>query len=304
MHTRTQPFCDGNRDHKKNHVMQKFIYLFLFFAFVQSCKNEVQPPLPPNTIQIEGQDWKYSASCGLLQTAGFPSWTYIYVKVDGEDGSSLYLSLPDTAFEGSNVATGVAYYLASSVNSIQYQTDKSNSSGAVELLAIDTANKTLNLRINVTLHDTDHEIEIVSGDIQNISYNNVSGSMTYLDAAVEKNHQIWNISEYGADMIGGQVNWFFYSRDTPQGEQINFNIPWSAAIGSYQLTPADGKVIFFPEHSSLSSWKLKSGQINIEENDFCGGKMNGTFQAVFQTQDNAVPQIEFTNVRFGVSYAY
>lgn len=195
---------------------------------------------------------------------------------------------------------GAEYYFSSSVNSPYYQTDILNSYGEIELLAIDSLNKTLNLRIDIMLKDG---IAVKSGILQNIGYDNISAGMTYLEAELEKNQETWHISEYGADMYEGKVKWFFYS-SPPAGEQINFNIPWSAGTGVYQLTPADSTVIFFPENTSLSSWKLKSGQIQLETVDFCKGSMRGNFQAVFQTPDIAFPQIEFNDVRFEVRYDF
>ena len=307
--------CLISSSFQKTHAMQKLVFFLAPLIFGLGCKKDEKPPLPPNTIQIDGQNWAYSASCGLLRTAGFGS--DIYVKIDGEDGSSLYLVLPDIVIGaysvkestvsagGYNVRASVEYYLSPSLNSKFHQTDALNRWGTVELIALDIQSKTLDLRFDVALKDGSQEIEIASGILQNISYDNVAAFMTYLDASAEKNQVDWQISEYGADMYGGKVGWFFYNNtEDPRGQIINFNIPWCAKTGVYQLTPADGNLIFFPEHSPLFSWKLKSGQMQLEEVDFCVGRMRGKFQAIFETFDNAVPPIEFNDVQFEVRYDF
>jgi hypothetical protein len=42
--------------------------------------------------------------------------------------------------------------------------------------------------------------------------------------------------------------------------------------------------------------------MQLDEVDFCAGRMRGSFQAVFETFDNAVPPIEFNDVQFEVRY--
>jgi len=285
--------------------MQKLVFFLALLTFGLSCKKDEKPPLPPNTIQIDGQDWAYSASCGLLRTAGNPSWSDIYVKIDGENGSALFLgyNIPNSNEDSELTRHGaVYYYLLPELNSPHYRTDV-NHVGEIELLEIDSANKTISLRFRAILNQNGQKVEVASGMLQGIAYDTLSAVATYFSAAVEKNHQSWQFDEMGADMIGGQVNWFLHSKPN-YGEQINFNIPWCAQTGVYQLTPADGNVIFFPEHSPLFSWKLKSGQMQLDEVDFCSGRMRGKFQAVFETYDNAAPPIEFNDVRFEVRYNF
>jgi hypothetical protein len=297
----TQPFFALHRVHQKTHAMQKFVFSFILLVLAFGCKKDEKQPLPPNIIQIDGQDWAYSASCGLVQPTIHGS--EFQIKIDGSDGSFLVFSFSRTTQAMDSIGRTAIYYFSSShVNPLSYGTDASNI-GEVELLEIDSAKKTMSFQFEATLNKNGQKLEVRSGEIRDIAFEYGSPHVTKFTFMVEKNGEEWQFSEYSAGTTSGKMEFWGYSH-IENGSMLTISIPCTAHLGSHFLTSDDSNVIFFPEHTTLYSWKLVSGQINLEENDLCSGKMRGTFQGLFQTYDNAVPQIELANGKFEVSYAY
>ncbi len=281
--------------------MKKLFCCLTLAILVLACKkDEEQPPLPADTIELNGKQWDFNTPCSWLFRWGLTS--EYCLKINGADGSCLFVQfgLPYTALDSlpQTVVGSFHYYETSVFSAFKYGTD-ANYKGIVEILSIDTDTKKLNIRLEAELHGVDGKMQVASGELTDISYSALGG-YSALDVSAQKNNQEWNISERGHDEGYGRINWFIYHAFNE--DLLYFNIPWHTQPGNYALGQNLGDLVFILSYPPEQPWKLISGQLNLEENDFCEGRQVGHFNAVFARGDNNQATVEFNDVRFEIDY--
>jgi hypothetical protein len=284
--------------------MKKLFCCLTLAILVLACKkDEERQPLPADTIELDGKQWDFNTPCSWLFGWGSPLRYEYSLKINGADGSCLFIqfSLPSTALDSlpRTVVGGFHYYETSGFGAFKYGTTP-DYKGSVEILSIDTDTKKMAIRLEAELNGADGKMQVASGELKNISCRTF-GEYSAFDVSAQKNNQEFQISEMGFDEGRGYINWFFYTHDF-QGDLIFFKIPWHTQPGTYALGQNLGDLISLPSYPPEQPWKLISGQLNLEENDFCDGRQAGHFNAIFARGDNNQATVEFNDVRFEIDY--
>jgi len=284
----------------------KYTFVFLaLFAFSFGCD---KGSLPQESITLDNATWEYSQKSSLVQFAGTPYYRYVYIKIDGEDGSYLYLmlplqdldSFPSTPYEFNGKA---AYYPNSAT-----QTDiPLEGAATIQLLEVNANTQQLRLSFDAVVFEVINDGQdslakhFKSGDISAIDYKESNAFASALGYEFKMNQDVWHISERSIVMRYGQINWLFFNDEMfPETAYLGFNIPWGQALGTYQSTPTTSFPIYYGKGGK--PWILESGEITLEENNFRDAKQKGRFKAIFQHPDFPDQKFEVTEGRFEVSF--
>ncbi|MBC7776980.1 MAG: hypothetical protein H7246_16230 [Phycisphaerae bacterium] len=285
-------------------------YTFAFLAlliFSFGCDPSDTDTLPDETIELDNATWNYSQKYSLVQFGGTPARRDIHVKIDGEDGSYLYLTLPQEYLDSIpsmpyEVNGRVAYYSNSSIPIDVYL----DGPATIQLLGIDANTQQLQLAFDatvrgvVTVGHNNVEKHFRSGVIS-IDFKELKASATVIDFEIKRDQAVWHISEMGSHMTNGQVRWFYYSDEAiPEASGINLYIPWGQALGTFHIDSTMFSILYYEQGSK--SWTLESAELTVEENSFRDAKQKGSFKAVFHRPDFPDQKFEVTEGRFAVSF--
>lgn len=294
--------------------MRKITFISVLLLVVTSCSKErTVSSLDPNTIQIDGANWDVERSCVLFRRAGTPAWYNIMIKIEGTDGTALFISLPEKWDNGMNAAPGIypvenqdiaslrvsaTYYLSDAMNGAAFKTG--DPEGYVEIISVDPANQTINVKFDLSLYDKNGaKMNIRSGEMQQIGYQNKAAYSTFLSLSALRNDEAFQISEYGSDMVEGRTDWLMY--ENTHYYSLRFSIPWSAKPGVHVLSPSDSSVVQYAEGVG---YLLESATYNIEFIDFCDAKIRGTFHAIFRHPTDPAVTVEFKDGLFETNYDF
>lgn len=288
-------------------IMKNLCLLLLLLWGAIGCNPDGTPPPPGGAfIELDGQNWDYSNVFALIATAGTPGWQHGFVKIDGADGSFLYVYLPVQYLSAIPSAPytlngQLVYYSDGTVNSTIYE-----GQGPIEILAYDSTAHKISLRFNGTLTQgqSGQSIHVQSSDLEGIAFNVIAGGNTTLNYQVQKLQEDWHVSEPGADMILGRVDWFLLNRVLTPEEKLVFNIPWGLAPGTYNLTGPNSPMLKFYQGNPLAEWSLVSGKITLETNDFNNAKQRGTLEGVFKDPFNPSQTVELKAQLFETGFAF
>lgn len=275
-------------------------FLGILFLFI-GCRSNDNLPLPPNSIHISGTEWGYANSFALVRSAGTPSWRDIYVKLDGDDGSFIYVVVPATFLDSMpsfpyHVKGRVFYYTSSSINSQVFEGD-----GDVELVNMNPTAHELSLSFDAKLNSNGQSLNVESGPLSGIAYKDVFGTATGLNFNLQIDQIAWLPSEYGADMSGGQVDWFFVkSLNFPASDWFKFEIPWGIPAGTYPI----GSIVRFEQEFPINKWVAASGTVELLENSFSEARQKAIFSGVFYHPDTPTIKIVLQNGSFEVGFEY
>ena len=271
------------------------LFYALLLLLFSNCKPDHNlDPLPPNTVQVNGSDWQISNRCALMRKGYYPGWYNTTVRLEGSDGSSIYLSLPfrpiignsdfqpgtfplKTSYSDSMVAT-VTYCRSNAINHATFETDYPQSIGNVQLISVDVANHTITCQVDATLFTKNGEkLEIRSGELQAIPYTDREIEANEI-ISVNDNGTTFHAGEQGVWMEAAKVEWVMV--DPSRGILLEFSIPWNIEPGEYTLTSADGNLIKYTESlpGSYKSYSLESAKFNVEELDFCTSTIRVSFK--------------------------
>lgn len=287
--------------------MKHTFILLALFAFAFGCKTNDPDTLPQEIIKLDDANWEYSQKSSLIQVIETPERHDIYVKIDGADGSYLYLVLPWAYLNAlpslPQEYTGkAAYYPNSSV-----QTDfPFEGQATIQLLEIDGNQQQLRLAFDAIVYEkiSGGQDSIArhfeSGELSDIDFNEVKAIASTLDYEIKKDQTLWPVSEVVSHMHYGQLNWIFYNYDlSPESGLIGLNIPWGQALGTFQIDPSNNFPIGL---RTGKSWAMESAEITLEENNFLKAKQKGRFKAVFHDANFPDQKFEITDGRFEVNF--
>lgn len=280
----------------------------IFLAFLLpffGCHRTESDSLEPQIIEQNYAIWNYSQIYSLIRYGGSPTYRDIYIKIDGSDGSHLFLSLPQTFLDSippmPYEITGRASYYA--VAGSQYNLPFEGPA-TIQLLAIDPATKELQISFSAVVSNVGQTVEekhFESGVISDIEFKEVNAFASTINAEIKEGQVVWPISEIDASMVYGQVNWFYYIHDSIQdASAIYLTIPWGQPVGALQLQPGYPNLIHYEKGGRI--WDLISAQIILDENNFTEAKQKGRFSCIFRNPTLLTEKFEVTDAPFEVSF--
>ncbi|MBC7777323.1 MAG: hypothetical protein H7246_17955, partial [Phycisphaerae bacterium] len=233
----------------------KYTFVFLaLFAFSFGCdRSDIDCCLPKETIELDNIAWEFSHKSSLVQFAGSPYDRYIYVKMDGEDGSFLYLmlplqdldSFPSTPYEFKGKA---AYYPNSSV-----QTDNPLEGAAtIQLLEVNANTQQLRLAFDADVYEVINAGQdsvarhFNSGELSAIGFKEVNEFAGAIDFEIKMGQDLWQFGGINFGMHYGQISWLSFNNEVyPEQAYFGFIIPWGQALGTYQSDPTIGFPFYY-----------------------------------------------------------
>jgi len=266
---------------------------------VLGCQSNDNLPLSPDSIQISGNEWGYSSTFALVRLAGSPPWRDTYVKLDGDDGSFFYVVVPATFLDSLpsfpyHVKGRVFYYASSSINGQVFEGD-----GDIEMVNVNPIEHQISLSFEANLSSNGQSLIVQSGEISEIDYKEVFGAATNLKFNLQIDQNTWLPSEYGADMSGGQIDWFFMNNlNFPSSDWFRFEIPWGIPAGTYPI----GSIVRFEQEFPHNKWVAASGTVELLENSFPDARQKAIFSGVFYNPDTPTIKIVLQEGLFVVSF--
>lgn len=280
----------------------KLNWLFLgLFVFLMNCDRNEESR---ENIELDQANWEYSQKSSLILKGGTSEHHDIYIKIDGKDGSYLYLVVPN-AYLNSVPALPhdfngrAAYYPNSTV-----QTDVPfEGTATIQLLEMDALKQQFRLVFDAVVYEKiaagqDSVARHFSSDeISAIDFREVNTVASSSGFEIKKGQEIWNVSEIYTGMRFSQVNWNIFNNEVI-GEPSSFylTIPWSHALGTIQIDPANNSHIGYRIGNSF--WILESAELTLEENSFHDAKQKGRFKAVFHDPNFPDQKFQVTEGRF------
>jgi hypothetical protein len=293
--------------------------LLALIAFSFGCKPSDKDPMPKETIELDNVAWEYSQKFSLVRYTESPDYRDICIKIDGEDGSFLYLKLPQEYLDSIpsmpyEINGWAAYYLnASLLTSYPLASYPLEGRAKIQLLGLDPITHQLRLTFDAVVHKpiivgqgfvNKH---FKSGEILAIDFKEVNSFASVFDFEFKKDQAVWNINESGVDLQYEVVNWFFFSDESfPEASGILLNIPWGQALGTNQINSSNqidsSNRLYVIYQQGSFNWTLESGELTLEENSFRDAKQKGRFNAVFHHPNFPDQKFQITEGRFEVSF--
>lgn len=290
--------------------MKHLFWLLAILPFFFSCNPEDNDSPPPEIIELDGATWNYTEKFGLIRFAGsingnHPAFRDIYVKIDGQDGSFLYLILPQELFDSLpsmpyEIEGKAAYYANSGV----LTESPLEGLAIITLLGIDPNTQEMRLSFDAVVNkvdDTSVHKHFKSGEISAIDFKEVNGYASMVQYEIMNDQNMWHISEYGSDMQNGQIDWMFYNSDSfPMSTTVRLAIPWGQVLGISQVEPGSPRAMTLD--TGGINWILESGEITLEENNFRAASQKGHFRGVFHHPDFPDQKFQISEGKFEVSF--
>lgn len=285
----------------------KHIFVFLaLLAFSFGCNKD---SLRKEFIELDNTAWEYSQKSSLVQLGG-TSFTprNIYVKIDGENGSYLYLmlplqgldTLPSTPYEFKGKA---AYYPNSGI-----QTDiPLEGAATIQLLEVNANTQQLRLAFDAVVFELINagqdsvERHFKCAELSAIGYKEVNVFASVSDSEIKMGQDVWQSDGRYPRLHYGQVTWFSSNNEIyPDEAYLGFTIPWGLPLGTYQSNPTSSLPLYYIK--GQKDWILESGEMTLEENSFPNAKQKGRFKGIFHHPDIPDQKFEVTDGRFEVSF--
>lgn len=291
--------------------MKQLLLLLALFPFFFSCNPEEDDSMPPEAIELDDVAWNYTEKSSLIRYAGTPVLRDIFVKIDGVDGSYLYLTLPreylDSIPSMPYAVKGRAAYYPNSNTFTEWPLE---GPATIQLLEIEANTQVLRLSFEALVSEVNYQVGgpviqkyLKSGEISAIGFKEVNGFASSVHYEIRNDQNEWHVSKFNSDMQGGQVNWFFFNTDSfPMSTTMRLTIPWGQALGTTQIESGYHFLRALSFETGIKHWFLESGELTLEENDFKNAKQKGHFKGVFYHPDFPDQKFHISEGRFEVSF--